>query len=80
MTGRGLSILAMIVSSSLYIGLYWYGLEIIHYFIGLASVKQTTIVIVTPGIAEVLIATVFGLFSAIPATIVYNRLITQVAL
>ena len=31
-----------------------------------------------PGIAEALIATAFGLFAAIPATIAYNRLVSQV--
>jgi len=49
-----------------------------HSFIGLASVKQATIAIVAPGIAEALIATAFGLFAAIPATMAYNRLVSQV--
>ncbi|SFV84679.1 MotA/TolQ/ExbB proton channel family protein [hydrothermal vent metagenome] len=44
----------------------------------MASVKQATIAIVAPGIAEALIATAFGLFAAIPATIFYNRLVSQV--
>jgi hypothetical protein len=35
-------------------------------------------VIVAPGIAEALIATAFGLFAAIPATIAYNRLSSQI--
>ena len=69
-----LSILAMIASSSPYIGLF----GIMHSFIGLASVKQATIAVVAPGIAEALIATAFGLFAAIPATIAYNRLVSQV--
>jgi len=75
---HGLSILAMIASSSPYIGLFGTVWGIMHSFIGLASVKQATISIVAPGIAEALIATAFGLFAAIPATIAYNRLITQV--
>ncbi|BBB23558.1 biopolymer transport protein TolQ [Isorropodon fossajaponicum endosymbiont JTNG4] len=74
----GLSILAMIASSSPYIGLFGTVWGIMHSFIGLASVKQATIAIVAPGIAEALIATAFGLFAAIPATIAYNRLISQV--
>ncbi|MBC8493769.1 MAG: protein TolQ [Candidatus Thioglobus sp.] len=75
---HGLSALAMIASSSPYIGLFGTVWGIMHSFIGLASVKQATIAIVAPGIAEALIATAFGLFAAIPATIAYNRLITQV--
>jgi biopolymer transport protein TolQ len=75
---NGLSALAMIASSSPYIGLFGTVCGIMHSFIGLASVKQATIAIVAPGIAEALIATAFGLFAAIPATIAYNRLTTQV--
>jgi len=74
----GLSVLAMIASSSPYIGLFGTVWGIMHSFIGLASVKQATIAVVAPGIAEALIATAFGLFAAIPATIAYNRLVTQV--
>ena len=73
-----LSILAMIASSSPYIGLFGTVWGIMHSFIGLASVKQATIAIVAPGIAEALIATAFGLFAAIPATIAYNRLVSHV--
>jgi len=73
-----LSVLAMIASSSPYIGLFGTVWGIMHSFIGLASVKQATIAIVAPGIAEALIATAFGLFAAIPATIAYNRLVSQV--
>ena len=73
-----LSILAMIASSSPYIGPIGTVWGIMHSFIGLASVKQATIAIVAPGIAEALIATAFGLFAAIPATIAYNRLVSHV--
>ncbi len=73
-----LSVLAMIASSSPYIGLFGTVWGIMHSFIGLASVKQATIAIVAPGIAEALIATAFGLFAAIPATIFYNRLSNRV--
>ena len=75
---NNLSILAMIASSSPYIGLFGTVWGIMHSFIGLASVKQASIAIVAPGIAEALIATAFGLFAAIPATIAYNRLSSQV--
>jgi biopolymer transport protein TolQ len=74
----GLSVLAMIASSSPYIGLFGTVWGIMHSFIGLASVKQASIAVVAPGIAEALIATAFGLFAAIPATIAYNRLTTNI--
>jgi biopolymer transport protein TolQ len=73
-----LSILAMIAASSPYIGLFGTVWGIMHSFIGLASVKQASIAVVAPGIAEALIATAFGLFAAIPATIAYNRLSSQI--
>jgi len=42
-------------------------------FIALGSVKQATLSLVAPGIAEALIATAMGLFAAIPAVVAYNR-------
>ena len=72
-----ISILAIIASSSPYIGLFGTVWGIMNSFIGLSGVKQATISIVAPGIAEALIATAIGLFVAIPATIAYNRLSTK---
>lgn len=43
-------------------------------FIALRAVKQATLQMVAPGIAEALIATAIGLFAAIPAVMAYNRL------
>lgn len=45
-----------------------------HAFISLGAVKQATLQMVAPGIAEALIATAIGLFAAIPAVMAYNRL------
>jgi biopolymer transport protein TolQ len=42
-------------------------------FTALGNVKQATLALVAPGIAEALIATAIGLFAAIPAVIAYNR-------
>ncbi len=75
---KDLSILALIANSSPYIGLFGTVWGIMQAFLGLASVKQATISIVAPGIAEALIATAFGLFAAIPASIFYNRLSSDV--
>jgi biopolymer transport protein TolQ len=76
---KQLSVLAMTASASPYIGLFGTVWGIMHSFIGLASIKQATIAVVAPGIAEALIATAFGLFAAIPATMSYNRLSTQIS-
>jgi biopolymer transport protein TolQ len=75
---KNLSTLASIASASPYIGLFGTVWGIMHSFLSLASVKQATIAIVAPGIAEALIATAFGLFAAIPANIFYNKLTTEV--
>jgi biopolymer transport protein TolQ len=75
---KNISSLATIASAAPYIGLFGTVWGIMHSFIGLASVKQATIAIVAPGIAEALIATAFGLFAAIPANIFYNKLTTEV--
>jgi biopolymer transport protein TolQ len=71
---KSLSTLATIASSAPYIGLFGTVWGIMHSFLSLASVKQATIAVVAPGIAEALIATAFGLFAAIPANIFYNKL------
>lgn len=49
-----------------------------HAFIALGSVKQATLQMVAPGIAEALIATAIGLFAAIPAVMAYNRFTQRV--
>lgn len=66
--------LATVASISPYIGLFGTVWGIMHSFIALGSVKQATLQIIAPGIAEALIATAIGLFAAIPAVMAYNRL------
>lgn len=70
--------LATIGSISPYIGLFGTVWGIMHAFIALGSVKQATLAMVAPGIAEALVATAMGLFAAIPAVMAYNRLTTKV--
>ena len=48
-------------------------------FHALGNVKQATLNLVAPGIAEALIATAMGLFAAIPAVVAYNRFANDVA-
>lgn len=75
---KGLSSLAIIGSISPYIGLFGTVWGIMHAFIALGGVKQATLAMVAPGIAEALIATAIGLFAAIPAVMAFQRLSSQV--
>ena len=83
-TGRAmretsLPFLATVGSISPYIGLFGTVWGIMHAFIALGEVKQATLAMVAPGIAEALIATAIGLFAAIPAVMAYNRLSNKVS-
>ncbi|UVK77065.1 MAG: Tol-Pal system protein TolQ [Sodalis sp. Fle] len=69
-----ISFLGTVGSISPYIGLFGTVWGIMHAFIGLGAVKQATLQMVAPGIAEALIATAIGLFAAIPANMAFNRL------
>lgn len=73
-----LPFLAIVGSTSPYIGLFGTVWGIMQAFRSLANVNQATIAMVAPGIAEALIATALGLFAAIPAVIAYNRFITDI--
>ena len=70
--------LATIGSTSPYVGLFGTVWGIMNAFIAIGNVKQATIAMVAPGIAEALIATAMGLFAAIPAVIAYNFFTNQV--
>ncbi|EIC5072942.1 TPA: protein TolQ [Vibrio parahaemolyticus] len=74
-----LPFLATVGSISPYIGLFGTVWGIMHAFIALGEVKQATLSMVAPGIAEALIATAMGLFAAIPAVMAYNRLSNKVS-
>tara|TARA_Y100001956_G_C4115870_1_gene184857 strand:- start:1202 stop:1900 length:699 start_codon:yes stop_codon:yes gene_type:complete len=73
-----LPFLATVGSISPYIGLFGTVWGIMHAFIALGEVKQATLAMVAPGIAEALVATAMGLFAAIPAVMAYNRLSNKV--
>ncbi len=70
--------LGTVGSISPYIGLFGTVWGIMHAFIALGAVKQATLQMVAPGIAEALIATAIGLFAAIPAVMAFNRLSLRV--
>ncbi len=74
-----LPFLATVGSITPYIGLFGTVWGIMHAFIALGAVKQATLSMVAPGIAEALVATAMGLFAAIPAVMFYNRLTSRVA-
>ncbi|MBQ9275309.1 MAG: protein TolQ [Succinivibrio sp.] len=73
-----LATLATIGSISPYIGLFGTVWGIMHAFVALAAVKNATLSMVAPPIAEALIATAMGLFAAIPAVMFYNHFIAKV--
>ena len=68
-----LSFLATVGSTSPYVGLFGTVWGIMNAFVALGNVKQATLNLVAPGIAEALIATAMGLFAAIPAVVGYNK-------
>ncbi|MCI0749580.1 MAG: protein TolQ, partial [Nevskiales bacterium] len=74
----GLEFLATVGSTSPYVGLFGTVWGIMTAFIAIGNVKQATIAMVAPGIAEALVATAMGLFAAIPAVIAYNFFTHQV--
>jgi biopolymer transport protein TolQ len=73
-----LSFLATVGSVSPYVGLFGTVWGIMNAFHALGNVKQATLNLVAPGIAEALIATAMGLFAAIPAVVAYNKYATAV--
>lgn len=74
---RGLSILATVGSSSVFIGLFGTVWGIMNSFRAIAQTQDVDISIVAPGIAEALFATALGLIAAIPAVIFYNKYSTD---
>lgn len=73
-----LSFLATVGSISPYVGLFGTVWGIMNSFQALGAMKQATLSLVAPGIAEALIATAIGLFAAIPAVVAYNRFANDV--
>lgn len=69
----GLSTLAIIASSTPFIGLLGTVIGIMNSFRDIAAKGETNLTVVAPGIAEALFATALGLFAAIPALIFYNK-------
>lgn len=75
---RRLMYLATIGSAAPFIGLFGTVIGIMSSFQAIAGSKSTNLAVVAPGIAEALLATALGLLAAIPATIFYNKLSSDV--
>jgi len=75
---RRLLVLATVGSAGPFVGLFGTVWGIMSSFQSIAASKNTSLAVVAPGIAEALFATAIGLIAAIPATIFYNKFITEV--
>jgi biopolymer transport protein TolQ len=75
---RRLLVLATVGSSGPFIGLFGTVWGIMTSFQSIAASKNTSLAVVAPGIAEALFATAIGLVAAIPATIFYNKFVSEV--
>ncbi|MFK8250338.1 protein TolQ [Ancylobacter terrae] len=73
-----LLVLATVGSAGPFIGLFGTVWGIMTSFQSIAASKNTSLAVVAPGIAEALFATAIGLVAAIPATIFYNKFVSQV--
>jgi biopolymer transport protein TolQ len=75
---RRLLVLATVGSASPFVGLFGTVWGIMSSFQSIAASKNTSLAVVAPGIAEALFATAIGLIAAIPATIFYNKFVSEV--
>jgi biopolymer transport protein TolQ len=73
-----LLVLATVGSASPFIGLFGTVWGIMTSFRAIAGQQTTSLAVVAPGIAEALFATAIGLIAAIPATIFYNKFVSDV--
>jgi len=75
---RRLLVLATVGSAGPFVGLFGTVWGIMSSFQSIAASKNTSLAVVAPGIAEALFATAMGLIAAIPATIFYNKFVSEV--
>ena len=75
---RNLLFLATVGSAGPFIGLFGTVWGIMTSFRAIAGQQTTSLAVVAPGIAEALFATAIGLVAAIPATIFYNKFVSDV--
>jgi biopolymer transport protein TolQ len=75
----GLGLLAIVATSSPFIGLFGTVWGIMTAFQAIAVQRNTNLTVVAPSIAHALFATAIGLIAAIPAYIAYNKFSTDTA-
>ena len=75
---RHLLVLATVGSAGPFVGLFGTVWGIMTSFRAIAGQQTTSLAVVAPGIAEALFATAMGLVAAIPATIFYNKFVSDV--
>jgi biopolymer transport protein TolQ len=76
---RWMVFLASIGSTAPFVGLFGTVWGIMHSFAAIASMHNTNLAVVAPGIAEALFATAIGLVAAIPAVLAYNAISNDLA-
>lgn len=76
---RQMTFLASVGSSAPFVGLFGTVWGIMNAFTAIAGAKNTSLAVVAPGIAEALFATALGLVAAIPATIGYNKIASDLS-
>jgi biopolymer transport protein TolQ len=74
---RWMVFLATVGSAAPFIGLFGTVWGIMNSFSAIAGMQNTSLAVVAPGIAEALFATAIGLIAAIPATIAYNKFVSD---
>jgi len=75
---KGMIILSTAVAGGPFIGLLGTVWGVMETFAGIARVQGASLVAMAPGVAAALLATVVGLFVAIPAMFAYNYMITMI--
>ena len=74
---KRMNFLATTASVAPFVGLFGTVWGVMTSFASLGNASAATLRAVAPGIADALIATAFGLFTAIPAVIAYNHFVYQ---
>jgi len=71
---RYMVFLASVGSAAPFVGLFGTVWGIMNAFTSIAATENSSLAVVAPGIAEALFATALGLFAAIPASLGYNKI------
>ena len=75
---KGMIVLSTAVAGGPFIGLLGTVWGVMETFSSVAIAKQASLTAMAPGVAGALIATVVGLFVAIPAMFAYNYMVTTI--